>query len=379
MSLAVGFLVGTGAVCVWFAGAVLSNFGIIVGGSAAGFWDTAGGQSIVSSLGMGVMMGCGVAVIVKDIIPKGIGGIKARMSQSKVVGLTAEGMVASQGAGKDSAAAGAGATKRGAMIVALLALIAAVCCMFLGLPPIVSVLVVLLTFVTCAMSAQSVGQTGIDPMEIFGLIVLLLVAAFAQMPAVQLFFIAAVVAVACGLAGDVMNDFRAGYVLGTSPKAQWVGQAIGAVVGSIVAVLALQVLLSAYGPDAFGTGAQFVAAQASVVASMVTGVPSVPAFVLGLVAGFVLQCVGFPAMMFGLGIYLPFYMSLTAFVGAMIKVVFNQIKKFKHKNLTEEERAAKDAKSEETALVVATGLLGGESIMGIILALIVTGTAFFAA
>jgi uncharacterized oligopeptide transporter (OPT) family protein len=328
---------------------------------------------------MGVMMGCGVAVIVKDIIPKGIGGIKARMSQSKVVGLTAEGMVASQGAGKDSAAAGAGATKRGAMIVALLALIAAVCCMFLGLPPIVSVLVVLLTFVTCAMSAQSVGQTGIDPMEIFGLIVLLLVAAFAQMPAVQLFFIAAVVAVACGLAGDVMNDFRAGYVLGTSPKAQWVGQAIGAVVGSIVAVLALQVLLSAYGPDAFGTGAQFVAAQASVVASMVTGVPSVPAFVLGLVAGFVLQCVGFPAMMFGLGIYLPFYMSLTAFVGAMIKVVFNQIKKFKHKNLTEEERAAKDAKSEETALVVATGLLGGESIMGIILALIVTGTAFFAA
>jgi uncharacterized oligopeptide transporter (OPT) family protein len=158
-----------------------------------------------------------------------------------------------------------------------------------------------------------------------------------------------------------------------------VGQAIGAVVGSIVAVLALQVLLSAYGPDAFGTGAQFVAAQASVVASMVTGVPSVPAFVLGLVAGFVLQCVGFPAMMFGLGIYLPFYMSLTAFVGAMIKVVFNQIKKFKHKNLTEEERAAKDAKSEETALVVATGLLGGESIMGIILALIVTGTAFFAA
>ncbi len=43
MLLAVGFLVGTGAVAVWFAGALLANFGIVVGGSAAGLWDSAGG------------------------------------------------------------------------------------------------------------------------------------------------------------------------------------------------------------------------------------------------------------------------------------------------------------------------------------------------
>ncbi len=77
---------------------------------------------------------------------------------------------------------------------------------------------VLLAWVATAMSAQSVGQTGIDPMEIFGLIVLLAVAAVADVPQVQLFFVAGVVAVACGLAGDVMNDFHAGHVLGTSPR-----------------------------------------------------------------------------------------------------------------------------------------------------------------
>ena len=44
MLLAVGFLVGTGAVAVWFAGGAASaNFGIVVGGSAAGLWDVAGG------------------------------------------------------------------------------------------------------------------------------------------------------------------------------------------------------------------------------------------------------------------------------------------------------------------------------------------------
>ena len=46
MLLAVGFLVGTGAVVVWFVGALLANFGIIVGGSAAGLWDVASAQGI---------------------------------------------------------------------------------------------------------------------------------------------------------------------------------------------------------------------------------------------------------------------------------------------------------------------------------------------
>ncbi|WP_270297671.1 OPT/YSL family transporter [Eggerthella sinensis] len=67
----------------------------------------------------------------------------------------------------------------------------------------------------------------------FGLIVLLAVAAVSSLPQVQLFFVAGIVAVACGLAGDVMNDFHAGHVLGTSPKAQWIGQAIGAVIGAV--------------------------------------------------------------------------------------------------------------------------------------------------
>ena len=72
MLLAVGFLVGTGAVAVWFAGALLANFGIVVGGSSAGLWDVASGQGIVSSLGMGVMMGAGVGVICKIVAAEGV-------------------------------------------------------------------------------------------------------------------------------------------------------------------------------------------------------------------------------------------------------------------------------------------------------------------
>ena len=362
MLLAVGFLVGTGAVVVWFVGALLANFGIIVGGSAAGLWDVASAQGIVSSLGMGVMMGAGLGVIFKNILPKAWRMLRDARS-SNAFGLTAASTMDAPASGAKDGRLRIGSFRLTAGLAALaVAAVALIVCFGLQLGPVPAVIVVLLAFVATAMSAQSVGQTGIDPMEIFGLIVLLAVAAVSSVPQVQLFFVAGIVAVACGLAGDVMNDFHAGHVLGTSPKAQWIGQAIGAVLGALVAVAVMAILVSAYGPESFGPTASFVSAQASVVATMVSGIPSVPAFAIGLAAGFVLYLLNFPAMMLGLGIYLPFYMSLTAFLGAMAKVAYDAVCKLRRKGLSPEAAAEKEKAQGETGLVVSSGLLGGESI-----------------
>ena len=338
--LSVGFLVGGFAVAFWFLGALVGNFGIIVGGSSAGLWDVATAQGIVSSLGMGLMMGSGIGVVLKDILPHAAHVLRGKRS-----------------AGKAAANSGWSRLERGtlALMVAAAALLV---CIGLGLGPVVAVAVVLLAFVTTIMSAQSVGQTGIDPMEIFGLIVLLAVAAFSSASQVQLFYVAGVVAVACGLAGDVMSDFKTGAIIGTSPRAMWMGQAIGALLGTVVAVAVLVTLFSAYGPDAFGSGQMFVSAQASVVATMVSGIPSVPGFVVGLLGGIALYWAGLPAMMFGLGVYLPFYMSLTAALGAGVRWVYERV------------CAARGvADSEEKGVVVASGVLGGESIVGVVIAL----------
>lgn len=364
LSLAVGFLVGTAAVVVWFVGAVIANFGIIVGAPALGLCDVATAQGIVSSLGMGLMMGSGVAVIAKDVLPRGVGGLRRALAARR----DAEGLRGPTAAGAAERAASSGRRRAAGLGVLAAAGIGLVAALGLGLPAGPAVAVVLLAFVAAAMAAQSVGQTGIDPLEIFGLIVMLLVAAFAEVATVQLFFIAALVAVAAGLAGDVMNDFKAGHVLGTSSAAQMTGQAIGAVVGSFVAVAVVVLLLGAYGPDAFGVGKEFVAAQASVVATMVSGVPSVEAFAIGIAAGMALQWAGLPAMMIGLGVYLPFYMSFTAFLGAMAKATFDAVQKRRQAGLSSDQRAQRQADAQETGLVVASGVLGGESIVGVILA-----------
>ena len=348
MFLAVGFLVGAVAMVAWMGGALL-QLAIVTGGSSIGLWDVALGQAINSSLGMGLMMGCGIAVVLKDVLPRGIKAIANRTKgdPERIQKNTTAGIYAIIGA-----------------VVAL------AICMFLGIGPVASVIVVLLSFVTVAMSAQSVGQTGIDPMEIFGLIVLLIVAAVGDTPQAQLFFVAAVIAVACGLGGDVMNDFKAGHVLGTNPRAQLIGQAIGGILGAFVAAGAMYALVSAYGPGAFGPGNEFVAAQASVVATLVSGIPNLPAFIVGLLAGAAIYFLGGPAMMIGLGVYLPFYMTFTAFLGCVVKWIYDAIMKSRRASLPAEEQALAKAKADQDGLVVASGVLGGESIVGVVIALL---------
>lgn len=401
MRFSVGFLVGGRSIAWWMVGAVLGSFGIIVGGTAVGLWDLSTAQGIVSSLGMGLMMGSGFGVVLRDIALPLLRRARARRS-SLSISDGGEGETARGGADASSlrvphepeaplappreqdcpSREDAPATPRGVgepsaprtslggltdyfsrfdagMLALFVAVAALVCCIVLGLGPVVSVVIVLLSFVTAIMSAQSVGQSGIDPMEIFGLIVLLFVAAFSQVTQVQLFFVAGVIAVACGLAGDVMSDFKTGQIIGTNPHDLWIGQVIGALLGTVVAVAVLVALVAAYGTDAFGGDNVFVAAQAQVVATMVLGIPSVPAFIVGVVAGTVLYCAGIPAMMLGLGVYLPFYMSLTTAVGAVIRVVFDRV--------VAARSIDKDA-AEETGAVVASGVLGGESIVGVIVA-----------
>ena len=358
MLLSVGFLVGGAAVAFWLAGGLIANFGIIVGGSAAGLWDVASAQGIVSSLGMGLMMGSGIGVVVRDILP-----VAFRSAHN---------------GRRDDDRANAPARAFGKLDRSVLALLVAAAallvCLVLGLSPIACAAVVVLAFVTTIMSAQSVGQTGIDPMEIFGLIVLLVIAALGESDQVRLFFVAGVVAVACGLAGDVMSDFKTGKIIGTDPRAMWIGQAIGALIGCAVSVAVMCALLNAYGADAFGPGKLFVSAQASVVATMVSGIPSVPAFVLGLVAGVALYCLGIPSMMLGLGVYLPFYMTLSASLGAAVKIAYDRVAAIGNTRASGNVAAnagtrADETSHEETGIIVASGVLGGESIVGVIIAL----------
>ncbi len=315
-------------------GACIGDLGVVVGGQIVGLWNLETAANIKSSLGIGLMVGTGVGILVKGILPKAK-EIFGPMFSKKSLGDAIVPM-------------------RWAPILMILAAFLFTFAADMGI--VASIITILGVWLATAMSAQCVGQSGINPMEIFGIIVLIAAKAVSSIGQTEAFFVAAIVAVACGLVGDVMNDFKAGYLLQSDPKAQWYAEMVGSLLGAAVSVGVLYVILRAYGPEAFGSE-MFPAAQAGAVAAMVGGISHVPAFVVGLVLAFILYLVNFPVMTLGLGVYLPFYMSATAFIGGALKFIVD--------------RWLPKAEENGTGTVIASGVLGGEAIVGVVIALIV--------
>src|SRR5665648_216833 len=340
MLIAVGYVIGPVYVGVWILGAVLGDFGILVGGTEAGLWDVATAATIKSSLGIGLMVGTGIGIIVKGILPKA----------KEIFGP----MLSKEALGQNFI------SLRWAPIamVLLAALFTTICKMGVA----ASIITILGVWLATSMSAQMVGQTGINPMEVFGIIVLLAAKAASSIGQTEAFFVAGIVAVACGLAGDVMNDFKAGHILHSDP--QCIAECIGRLIGAFVSVGVFYVILTAYGPTAFGNPEMFFAPQAGAVAAMVGGIPHMTSFVIGLIAGCILYILNFPVMTLGLGVYLPFYLSLTAFIGGALKFL---VQKF-----------APQFDKGGNGLIIASGLLGGEAVVGVIIALIQAIPAFLA-
>lgn len=334
MLVGIGYLIGAVPIFVWFAGTLIADFGILFGGTELGLWDVATAGTIKSSLGIGLMVGTGIGIICKNILPKA----------KKIFGS----MFLKQ--------------YKGDSIIPMrwapfaLALMAFVFTLVLHMGVIPSIITIIGVWVTTGMAAECVGMSGINPMEIFGIIVLIAAKACSTIGGTEAFFVAAIVAVACGLCGDVMNDFKAGQLLDTDPKAQWIAECIGGVIGAVVSVGVLMIIITAYGGDCFG-GEMFPAAQAAAVSAMVGGISHLPAFFIGMGVAVLLYFLNFPVMTLGLGVYLPFYMSATAFTGGFLRFILDRfLPKFEES---------------KTGTIIASGLLGGEGITGVIIALII--------
>lgn len=334
MLIAVGYIIGPLYLFVWFIGAIIGDFGIVIAGVHWGLFDLNEAMGIKTSLGIGVMVGTGLGIIVKGILPKA----KEIFGPMFTKGNRDNSIISLRWA---------------PMVMILLAFIFTYAA---NINFIASIITILGVWLATSMSSQVVGQSGINPMEVFGMIVLLAAKVATHLGQVEAFFVAAIVAVACGLVGDVMNDFKAGHILKTNPKAQWLAEVMGGLIGAVVAVGVLFIILKAYGTHSFGNNGYFIAPQAGAVAAMVGGIPNVTAFIIGLVAGVILYIINFPVMTLGLGIYLPFYLSATAFIGAILKFF---VQKF-----------APEWDKKGTGLIIASGLLGGEAVIGVVIALI---------
>ncbi len=335
MAVGIGYIIGILYTGVWFLGAVLSYLIIIPLGPALGFFSS--NQTAVNfknTLGIGLMVGTGAGILIAylaNIIKRVITSTKIMKEKSEAIQLK---------------------TKKDiwfwALIGVTITFALSIAC---GIGVIPSLLLMIGVVFAATMAAIISGETGINPMEIFGIIILLAVRAIVHIEPTVAFFIAGVVAVACGYSGDLLFDYKAGRMLKTNPLAQLISQVAGGIIGAVVATFALFAVINQFG--GLGPDKGLPAAQAFMVSQMVHGIGDPLVFAISVIIGAVLYLLKVPAMTLGIGVYLPFEISAPMFIGGLIRFITD---KFRPKSVT-------------MGNIASSGMFGGEGITGVTIAI----------
>lgn len=185
--------------------------------------------------------------------------------------------------------------------------------------------------------------------------------------------VAAIVCCAACSAADCSQDLKTGYLVGSTPKAQQYAEVLGAVAPAFVIAPVLSLLHHSY-----GIGVGLKAPQATLFASLAGGLfgkGSIPVGLIGIGAGIGIALIAGDAwlkargsrfrlhpMPVAVGMYLPFTLSVPILIGGLIRWMGQRALA-----RTAGEGAAEDELS-NAGVLLSSGLIAGESILGVALA-----------
>lgn len=328
----IGYVLGFVNTFVWFLGGAVIVF---IGEPLAKIFKLNDFAIMKNSFGMGFMIGIGIAVILKIIFSNKSKNEKNNQNIFKKLSFLS--------------------------IFSIIIII-----LIYKLPIFLALVLILISILCTIIAGYSTGKTGVNPMEIYAIITILLISFLnkilnglnifgikfsADLTTLTLFLLACIIAVACGLSGDILNDFKSGYRMNVNPKDQLVGELIGSIVSSFVITFLFFVFFRIYKNIGPVENTDLIALQASIVATVINGIPFLGIFFAGLIFGMVLSLLNLPVLTFGIGIYVPFYLTSTVFLGGLISYFANRHSKKLHSNL----------------LLLSNGLMSGEAIVGVIL------------
>lgn len=198
--------------------------------------------------------------------------------------------------------------------------------------------------------------------------------------------IGAVVACGAAIAGDNMQDLKAGYLLGATPRKQQLMQMIGVVAGALVIAPVLNLLHSAYGfgPQTAEHPQALPAPQATLMQSVSEGVfgnnlPWDMVFIgMGIAVIFIVldsylkkknSEFRTPVLAVAVGLYLPFELDTAIMLGGIAAWLVSRYQKGMEKSSLKKEHNEAVMRSNRVGLLFSSGIITGEAILGILLAI----------
>lgn len=187
---------------------------------------------------------------------------------------------------------------------------------------------------------------------------------------IAVIFLAGLICSAAAIAGDNMQDLKAGHILGATPWRQQIFQIIGVIAAAVAIPLVLELLHNAYGIGIKSpinpSSNPLAAPQAALMQALAQGIFSgnikwnfiligCGLAVIVIILDSIQQRRGahfrFPVLAVAVGIYLPLGLSLPIFIGGVIS---HYVKKRKTNS--------------SKGLLIASGLITGEALMGVVMA-----------
>ena len=200
---------------------------------------------------------------------------------------------------------------------------------------------------------------------------------------IAVIYLAGLICSAAAIAGDNMQDLKCGHVVGATPWRQQVFQVIGVVAAAVVIPLILQLLDNQYGigrpspnPNAIPNSV-LAAPQAGLMQALAGGIFGAGIQWNFIMMGFALAVAliildkiqekrgstfRFPVLAVAVGIYLPLGLSVPIFIGGVLAWMV--------KRRSADLDDAQWTRREGLGLLVASGLITGEALMGVLVALL---------
>ncbi len=179
--------------------------------------------------------------------------------------------------------------------------------------------------------------------------------------------VAAVVCVSSAVAGELLQDFKVGYILGGTPRNIQIVELIAVVLASAVMYFPLWLLHEGdlrQGGIGFG-GRALPAPQAGLMAMLADGIVggemAWPLVVTGMFLGIAMIMVQVKSpMLFAVGMYLPFGTTFTIFIGGVVRWLAERVARRRRYN------EAQMARVENAGILAASGLIAGEALIGLV-------------
>ncbi len=258
-----------------------------------------------------------------------------------------------------------------------------------------TIIMIVAGFLFCSVSAYMAGLVGSSNNPVSGitiatilfaaLVLLLLMGRGSPIGPVAAIMIGAVVCCAACIAGDNLQDLKCGYIVGATPWRQQVMLAIGAASSALVMAPVLNLLAKAYGigvPTAAHPD-PLLAPQATLMASVAKGMfgGALPWGMVAVGAAIgvaiivldeILKARGSkfrtPVLAVAVGIYLPLELMTPIFLGGLIAHLASKAIGAAGKDPQEAERRNRNG------MLFAAGMITGEALMGILIAVPIVST-----